>query len=257
MQIREIIEKFEEKHPLYLQEKWDNGGIQVGNKNDEVKNILCALEITEESIDYAIQNDCNLIISHHPIIFPNVNNIQFDDFKGKKIIKAMKNDICIYASHTASDVSGFNEFLFEKMGYKSEDKIIPIEEKYGYGSIATFEDSLEEIVSNIKTGFGLDKVIFYNANNDIKKIGFVSGSGMDFINEAISLGVDLYVTGDVTHHDAMDTLEKGCSILDISHEGSERLFADFVESFLLDEKLSENVQIFKYYNDEKYLPKII
>ena len=257
MQIREIIVKFEKKHPLDLQEKWYNGCIQVGNKNDEVKNILCTLEITEESLDYAIQNGCNLIVSHHPIIFPNVNNIQFDDFKGKKIIKAIKNDICIYASHTASDVSGFNEFLFEKIGYKSEGKIILTEGGYGYGSIASVDDSLDKIVLNIKEGLGLDKVNFYNANNEISRIGFISGSGMDFINEAISLGVDLFITGDVTHHVAMDTLEKGCSILDISHEGSERLFADFAEAFLLNEKLPENVQIFKYYNDDKYLPKII
>lgn len=257
MQIREIIEKFEEKHPLYLQEKWDNSGIQVGNQNNEVKNILCTLEITGECLDYAIENDCNLIISHHPIIFPNINNIQFDDFKGSKIIKAIQNNICIYASHTASDVSGFNEFLFEKMGYKSEGKIITTVEKFGYGSVANVEDSLEKIVSNIKDGFNLEKLTFYNANNNINKIGFVSGSGMDFINEVISSGVDLFITGDVTHHDAMDTLEKGCSILDISHEGSERLFSDFAETLLSEMKLPQNIQIIKYYNDEKYLPKII
>ncbi|WP_282925986.1 Nif3-like dinuclear metal center hexameric protein [Helcococcus kunzii] len=257
MEIREIIDIFEEKHPKYLQEEWDNSGVQVGNIDQEVKNVLLTLEITPESIEEAINNNCNLIICHHPIIFPNIHSIDENHFKGKKIIEAIKNDIVIYASHTATDVSGFNEFIFENMGYKSQGKIVKTSEEYGYGSFADVDENLDKIIKKIKDNLSLCKVLVYGEDIPVKRIGLVTGSGMDFIQEAIDAKIDLFITGDITHHDAMDAMEQGVTLVDIGHEGSEGMFADFVEELFSNNKKLSEIKTFKYYNDQKYLRRVV
>lgn len=257
MRIREVIEIFEEQHPRSLQEEWDNSGIQVGDINQEVKNVLLTLEITPESISEAIKNECNLIICHHPIIFPNIDKINQDNFKGKKIIEAIKNDIVIYASHTASDVSGFNEFIFNKLGYKSDGKIVDTIYGYGYGSYSNTDEDIANIINKLKDNLSLCNILQYGEGKQFNRIGLVTGSGMDFINNAIKLGIDLFITGDITHHDAMDAVEQGMTLLDISHEGSEGMFADFVENVFTKEERLSKIRTFKYYNEMKYLRRIV
>lgn len=254
MQIKEIIKKYEENYPLSIQEKWDNSGLQVGNIENEVSGILCTLEITPESIEFAKDNGLNFIFSHHPIIFPSVNRVDISHFKGKKIIEAIKNDITIYASHTSSDQVDFNDYIFERIGLKSEGKISVTEGEFGYGSYSNKEISLSEIVENIKKGLDLESVIVYGEKEKYSKIGLATGSGMDFIGEAKELNIDLFITGDITHHYAMDAMEQGITLIDITHEGSERLFMDFAK-----DRLSEftDVKIMTYKNDEKYIRKIL
>lgn len=257
MQIKELIEIYEEKHPLSLQENWDNGGVQVGDINQEVKNVLTTLEITPESIEYAIKNNCNLIFSHHPVIFPNISLISQDHFKGKKIINAIKNDIVIYASHTASDVSGFNEFVFEKIGFRNFSKIVPTVDDYGYGNFTKMQMKFSDLLKSLKTNLKLNEIIVYGEKDSYKNIGLLTGSGMDFINEVIKNDIDLYLTADITHHDAMDAMERGITLVDLTHEGSERLFADFAEKEINSDNRLKNVKVYKYYNDKKYLRKLL
>lgn len=257
MEIREIIDIFEKMHPRNIQEEWDNSGVQVGNINQEVKNVLLTLEITPESINEAINNNCNLIICHHPIIFPNTNSIDQNHFKGKKIIEAIKNDIVIYASHTPSDLSGFNEFILEKMGYKSQGKIVNFTEEYGYGSYADVNENLDSIIDKLKQKLSLCNVLVYGEGSSINRIGLITGSGMDFIQQALDLNIDLFITGDITHHDAMDSIEQGMTLLDIGHEGSEGMFADFVEELFSNNKELSEIKTFKYYNSPKYLRRVV
>lgn len=254
MQIKELIQKYEEKYTLSIQEKWDNGGVQVGNTENEIKGILCTLEITPESIQFAKDNELNLIFSHHPIIFPYINNVDSSHFKGSKIIDAIKNDITIYASHTSSDQVDFNDYIFEKIGLTSEGKISMTEDVYGYGSYATKEVTLSEIVQDIKNGLDLESVLIYGNKEKFSKIGLATGSGMDFVEDAQNLGVDLFITGDITHHHAMDAMEKGMALIDITHEGSERLFMDFSKEIL--SKYYDG-KIMTYKNDDKYIRKIL
>ena len=261
MRIKQVIDIYEENHLREIQEAWDNTGIQVGDANQEVKNVLLTLEITPETIDEAIEIDCNLIISHHPVIFPNIKTIDIDHFKGNKLIKAIKNDIVIYASHTPSDLSGFNDYVFNKIGYQSQGKIVPINEDKGYGSFTETKDSLDDIIEKTKNALGLDHVILYGQEELVKdhqnRIGLITGSGSIYLYEAMSWGVNILITGDVNHHTAMDAMEQGVILIDISHEGSERLFADYVSDFIANDERLQEIKTFKSYNQDKYLRKIV
>ncbi len=107
MKIAEIISKLEEFAPIPYQENYDNCGLLIGNKNEEVTKILISLDCTEAVVDEAIQENCNLIITHHPIIFKGIKKLTGSNYIEKTILKAIKNDIALYAIHTNLDnVSG-------------------------------------------------------------------------------------------------------------------------------------------------------
>lgn len=118
MQIKEITDFLEMWAPTSLQESYDNSGLLVGDKNDEVNEALIALDITEEVIDEAIERKANLIIAHHPFIFRGVKRIGKKHWIDKCIRKAIQQDIAIYAIHTNLDNvhTGVNKKICDKIG---------------------------------------------------------------------------------------------------------------------------------------------
>lgn len=118
MKIIEIINYFEQIIPLDFQETYDNCGLQVGNAGNELTKALITLDITESVIEEALENNCNLIISHHPLIFQGVKKITGSNPTERILEKALKSDLCIYCAHTCLDnnFSGLNTFIGGKLG---------------------------------------------------------------------------------------------------------------------------------------------
>lgn len=127
MQLKKIISIIEEFAPLSLQESYDNAGLIVGNDNDEISGILICLDSTEAIINEAIATNCNLIIAHHPIVFSGLKKLNGKTYIERTIIKAIKNNISIYAAHTNLD-NAFNGVSFkmaEKLGLKNCSVLAP------------------------------------------------------------------------------------------------------------------------------------
>lgn len=119
MKIKDVVEYLESIAPRYLQESYDNAGLIVGDKNVAVTGILIALDTIEAVLDEAIQNDCNLVVAHHPIVFGGLKTFTGKNYVERVIIKAIKNDIAIYAAHTNLDnvyQNGVNGKIAEKLG---------------------------------------------------------------------------------------------------------------------------------------------
>ena len=100
MIIQDICTVLEDFAPLALQESYDNAGLQVGKRTATVNGILLCIDATEAVVDEAIQHNCNLIISHHPLIFKGLKRLTGDDYVQRCVIKAIQNNIAIYSSHT-------------------------------------------------------------------------------------------------------------------------------------------------------------
>lgn len=117
MRIREILQTIEQLAPLPLQEEFDNSGLQVGDSNHELTGILLCIDITENVIEEAISLNCNLIVSHHPLMFRSVKSITGKNYIERCLVKAIKYDIVIYAAHTNLDnaVGGVNYKLAEML----------------------------------------------------------------------------------------------------------------------------------------------
>ncbi len=122
MQIREICQQMEAWAPLAWQESYDNAGLLVGDASSEVKGVLISLDCTEDIVEEAINKGCNLIISHHPIIFTGLKRITGASYVERTVIKAIQNNIALYASHTNLDHAplGVSYHLAAKLGIKGQ-----------------------------------------------------------------------------------------------------------------------------------------
>lgn len=130
MHISEVIEELEKLAPTTYAEDFDNVGLLVGNRNAEVSGILVCLDTLEGVIDEAIENNCNLIVSFHPIIFKGLKKLTGSNYVDRTVVKAIKNDIAIYAIHTALDNSekGVNSIICDVLGLKNKQILIPQKE---------------------------------------------------------------------------------------------------------------------------------
>ncbi|NVO03556.1 MAG: Nif3-like dinuclear metal center hexameric protein [Bacteroidetes bacterium] len=120
MNIRNIVEPLEELAPLSTQESYDNSGLIIGSYNDKIESAIICIDITEEIVEEAISKKCQLIISHHPLIFSGLKKINGNNLVERCVIKAIKNNIAIYACHTNLDnsIDGVNSYICEKLGLK-------------------------------------------------------------------------------------------------------------------------------------------
>ncbi len=121
MKASEVIEFLEGLAPLSLQEGYDNSGLIVGDSATEVTGIMVSLDCTEDVIDDAISQGCNLIVSHHPIVFGGLKKFNGKNYVERTVIKAIKNDVLLYAIHTNLDnvFDGVNQKICEKIGLKN------------------------------------------------------------------------------------------------------------------------------------------
>ena len=118
MNVKSICDLIEEVAPLSLQESYDNAGLLIGDRQMEINSVLVTIDITEEVIDEAIHKECQLIISHHPLIFTGLKRLTGQNEVQRCVAKAIKNDIAIYAAHTNLDnvLNGVSGKMAEKIG---------------------------------------------------------------------------------------------------------------------------------------------
>lgn len=130
MKIKDIIDEIEQFAPPALKEDYDNVGLLVGDAGVEVKGVLITLDITEKVIDEAIDNECNIIVSHHPVIFSGLKKINGRSAVERIVIKAIKNDIALYAAHTNADSvrDGVSGKMCEKIGLINYTVLSPKQE---------------------------------------------------------------------------------------------------------------------------------
>jgi dinuclear metal center YbgI/SA1388 family protein len=129
MKIADIVSFLESLAHPSLQENYDNAGLILGDKNWECTGVICSLDATEEVINEAINNNCNLVVSHHPIIFGGLKKINGRNYVEKTVISAIKKDIAIYAIHTNLDnvIDGVNGKMATMLGLKNISILSPKE----------------------------------------------------------------------------------------------------------------------------------
>lgn len=127
MQIKDVIQFLESYAPLAFQENYDNCGLLTGNTQWQCTGILCTLDTLENIVEEAVDKNCNLIVSHHPIIFSGIKKMNGKNYVERTIIKAIKNDIAIYAIHTNLDNVhlGVNKKIADKIGLLNQQILSP------------------------------------------------------------------------------------------------------------------------------------
>ena len=217
--------------PEILKEGFDNVGLMVGDEEQDVNKVLLALDCTNKVIEEAKENKCDMIITHHPLIFRKPNRIVKNDLLGNKIIELIKNDISLYSSHTNLDSveNGINHTIVKILGFNFSE-IIEKNNTQGFkdaglGRIVRLEKelSIKEVVDLVKKKLNIEHLRIVEGKDNIKNIAIINGSGQDFIKEAVKRGANCITTGDTTYHFASDYKELGITIIDAGHFNTEWL----------------------------------
>lgn len=234
MKIKDIIKFLEERFPLSLQEDWDNSGLQIGNIENDLTNIMISLDLDEQTIQKAKEKSCNLIINHHPFLFSSIKSIDLNEENGKIIKELIKNDITVFAMHTNLDIGkgGVNDNLAKLLELRDISNLDTNNEnpmaRFGY----TDEITAYDFSKFVKEKLNCKGLILYgDKDKKIEKVALCGGAGSDFINDAIKKGCDLIVTSDVKYHEAIDNCKK-INIVDPGHFASENHIIYMIKDLL-------------------------
>jgi dinuclear metal center YbgI/SA1388 family protein len=258
LKVKDIMDLVEELAPIRLKESYDNVGLMVGDSSSIVTSILVALDCTLEVIREAREKDCNLILTHHPLLFRKPSSITTDTLVGRKIIELIKNDINLYSCHTNLDsvAGGMNDLIAGILGYTDTEVIDPCSLdldpglRNGLGRIVTLHQtiSLGELCMNVKEALELEYVRYSGDEAKmIRRLAIINGSGQDYFRAAVDMGADCVISGDTTYHYVSDYSEQNLAIIDAGHFSTEwpamKLFAITLSGALKREGFQNSVII--------------
>ena len=235
MRVEEVIGYLEAYFPLSLQEGWDNSGLQVSPKDNSIKGILLALDITDNTLNEAIELGCNLVIAHHPLIFSSTKKIFNDFYPFNVVYKAIENGIGIYAFHTNLDIAegGLNDYLCDLLNL-SDVQIIQEHKPLRIGVLKR-DYTIDEFAAFVKERLKIDTVKVVKASDrPIRKVAVCSGSCMDLLNDIKALDFDLFLSGDLKHHIAIFAKETGINVIDATHFHTEKFSKNILFKLLKD-----------------------
>ena len=213
VKIKEIVNALERFAPLPLQESYDNAGLQIGlTAEQEASGALLCLDVTEEVIREAIDLGCNLIVSHHPLLFRPLKRVTGATQVERCVRLAIQNDIAIYAAHTNLDNAedGVNYRIAEKLGLVDVQMMQAHQVQVGersvtagsglIGYLPAAEDSLA-FLQRIKDVFRIE-CLQHNEllGRPIQTVALCGGAGAFLLDEALRLEADAFLTGEMSYH---------------------------------------------------------
>ena len=239
MKIRQVLSALEQFAPLPLQESWDNAGLQLGLTEADVSGALLCLDVNEQIVDEAISKGCNLIVSHHPLLFRGLKQITDANYVQRCVIKALKNDIVIVSMHTNMDNAqdGVNWKIAERLGLQdcqffAQKQVGDIEA--GSGVVGTMPQPMaaDDFVLTVKKKFGVECAMCNELlRRPIRKVALCGGAGDFLLDDAVRLGADAFITGEMHYHQYFG-YEQRIQICVIGHYQSEQFTAEIFRDII-------------------------
>ena len=233
VKVKEVLSALEQFAPLPLQESWDNAGLQVGLTEAEVSGALLCLDVTEAIIDEAVGKGCNLVVSHHPLLFRGLKTISDLTDVQRTVRKAIQREVCVVSMHTNMDNArgGVNFKIAEKLGltdvkFLSAKRVGDVE--CGSGVIGTLEEPMVscDFVLKVKQAFDVECAMTNELlRRKVSRVALCGGAGDFLLDEAVAAGADAFVTGEMHYHDFFDHEQK-IQICVIGHYESEQYTAE-------------------------------
>jgi len=240
VKVKEVLSALEKFAPLPLQESWDNAGLQVGLTEAEVSGALLCLDVTEKIIDEAVSKGCNLVVSHHPLLFRGLKTISDLTDVQRTVMKAIEQKVCVVSMHTNMDNAqgGVNFRIAEKLGLKdvtfmSAKKVGDVE--CGSGVIGTLEEPMaaDDFVLKVKKAFDVECALTNELlQRPVSRVAICGGAGDFLLDEAVAAGADAFITGEMHYHQYFG-YEQKIQICVIGHYQSEQftteVFRDIIQ----------------------------
>lgn len=217
MKISEIYAFLNNLSPFELQEPWDNSGLLIGDFGQDVQKIVLSIDVDDMLIDSMEEN--TLLITHHPLIFGGLKQLDFSKYPVNLIRKMIQKNISNISMHTNFDQTHLNEYVAtEVLGYQ-------IAQKEGFVVYFDIDEDFDVFASKVASAFSLPHTKCVKSSKRVKRAALTTGSGCSLIK---SIKADCFLTGDIKYHDAMEAKSINLSLIDIGHFESERFFAEIL-----------------------------
>ncbi|MBQ8173794.1 MAG: Nif3-like dinuclear metal center hexameric protein [Clostridia bacterium] len=218
MTVKQLYEQISDRIPASLSCEWDNDGLLLSpDEGNEVRRVLCTLDVTEEAVEYAVENGFDLIISHHPLIFKPLSSLTPDEHVARKAIRLLSADISVISLHTRADAvfGGVNDRLAKMLGLLDVE---PFGEE-GIARIGELDESVDlpEFALRVKRVLGAPAVMCADTGLPARRVAVCGGEGGDFVSEASAAGADTYVSGRIGYHRMTDAPEMGINMIEAGH----------------------------------------
>lgn len=252
MKISEITSIIERFAPLGWQESYDNAGLIVGRPDDEVHKALLAVDVTEEVLDEAEAEGCDIVLTHHPIVFHALKRFNSADPVQRCVERAIRSRIALYACHTNLDSApgGMSWRLAEMLGVGELEVLQPSEAGVGvgFGVVGELPEAVDtvEFMRFIQQRIGVKAIRHSDtATSAVRRVAVCTGAGASLIGDARRAGADIYITADLKYNDFMAP-DKALTVADIGHFESEYCAIE-----LLFDILSKNLCTFAVRKSER------
>ena len=215
--VQQVLEEMRRIAPPELAESWDNVGLLV-DAGRPVDAILTTLDITAPVVEEAVKHRCNLIVSHHPVIFDPIKRVTAQDLPALLLAGGV-SAICMHTNLDAAP-GGVNDTLAELLGMRDT---IPFAD--GCGRIGTVDATTAKALAGLCQDTLGPGVRYVEADHPVLRLAEVSGAGGSYWKEALELGADCLVTGEANHHAACDAKQRGMGLVAAGHWATERPIA--------------------------------
>ena len=235
MKIKEVLSALERFAPLPLQESWDNAGLQLGLTETEVSGALLCLDVNERIVDEAREKGCNLIVSHHPLLFRGLKAISDLTDVQRTVLKAIKSDIAVVSMHTNMDNArgGVNFRIAGKLGLEHVRFFNP-EAESGSGVVGELREPMaaDDFIIAVKKTFSVECAMCNELlRRPIQRVAICGGAGDFLLDEAVKSQADAFITGEMHYHQYFG-YEQQLQICVIGHYQSEQYTAEIFEEII-------------------------
>ena len=250
MKVCELYDFLENRIPKSLSCEWDNDGLMCcPNREKEVRRVLVALDVTSATVEYAVENGYDVIISHHPFIYKGLRSVDDLGYVSSKLISLIESGISVMSFHTRLDAvsGGVNDRLCELLDIRDAEPLY--EEGIPLGRVGTLESTVssQELALKVKSALGSPFVLLSGSKEDITRVAVVGGSGKDMVEAARAAGADALVSGRLDYHpmtDAFDFNERNITLIEAGHFYTENPVCEVLRRFVADADLSVECDVY-------------
>ena len=235
MTVTELYKALEERLPKTLSCDFDRDGIMVlPDAGKEVNKVLCCLDCTKEIVARAIEGGCDLVVTHHPLLFHAIPSLTECDPIASIAGELYKNGIAVFSFHTRLDCAegGENDLLADLFELKNRESF-PVEGQ-PMGRVGDLPEVLtgRELAAKAKEALDCPSLRITCPDKKISRLAVLGGAGSGAIGTAVSIGADAFLTGEMRHHEYLDATARGLCMLTVGHDYSERLIASRLQKML-------------------------
>lgn len=234
--VDDVARFLDEFAPPALAEAWDNVGLLIGDRRSEVLSALTCLTLTPDVAAEAIRSNCQLVVTHHPVLFRAVKTLTADNAEGEMLLRLIRAGVAVYAPHTRYDsaAGGINAQLASQLGLQGVQPLRPFSANDPnsassvlvgggrYGDLSR-PVSLAVLLESIKTALGIANLQYVGDRGaSIQRVAVACGSAAEFLPDAIRSGCQAFVTGEARIHACLDARQQGIALILAGHYATER-----------------------------------